>query len=186
MPSAFELQPTLCGQTVELRPLRPEDYEAVYAAAKDPLIWEQHPDRERYKPEIFQGYFRSGIDSGGAFAIVDRASGRIIGSSRYWNYKPAESEIEIGWTFLERAYWGGATNREIKLLMLRHAFRFVERVVLVVGEHNIRSQRAVEKIGGRRERMEPRPSPAGEQRMNVIFVITREAFEGSALAAGTT
>lgn len=186
MASHFELQPTLLGESVELRPLRPEDYDGVYDAAKDPLIWEQHPDRERYKPEIFRNYFQSGIDSGGAFAIVDRASGRIIGSSRYWNLKPEESEVEIGWTFLERKYWGGFTNREIKLLMLRHAFRFVERVVFVVGEHNIRSQRAVEKIGGRRERMEPRPNPAGDQRMNVIFVITREAFEGSARAAGTT
>jgi RimJ/RimL family protein N-acetyltransferase len=132
----FELQPTLRGESIELRPLRPEDYDAVYAAASDPLIWEQHPDRERYKPEIFREYFQSGIDSGGAFAIVDRASGRIIGSSRYWNYKPEESEIEVGWTFLERKYWGGATNREIKRLMLRHAFRFVERVILIVGEHN--------------------------------------------------
>jgi RimJ/RimL family protein N-acetyltransferase len=186
MSASFELQPTLRGETVELRPMRPEDYDAVYAAAKDPLIWEQHPDRERYKPEVFRDYFQSGIDSGGAFAIVDLASGRIIGSSRYWNYKPNESEIEIGWTFLERVYWGGARNGEIKQLMLRHAFRYVERVVLVVGEHNIRSQRAVEKIGGRRERIQPRPSPSGEQRMNVIFVITRESFERSALAAGTT
>jgi RimJ/RimL family protein N-acetyltransferase len=176
MPSHFELQPTLRGETVELRPLRPEDYDAVYAAAKDPLIWEQHPDRERYKPEIFREYFQSGIDSGGAFSIVDLASRRIIGSSRYWNFKPEESEIEIGWTFLERTYWGGATNREIKQLMLRHAFRFVERVVLIVGEHNFRSQRAVEKIGGHRERVEPRPGRDQVERFNVVFVITREEF----------
>ena len=113
----FELQPTLRGNTIELRPLRPEDYDGVYAAAKDPLIWEQHPDRERYKPEGFRAYFQSGIDSGGAFAIIDLASGRVIGSSRYWNLKPAESEVEIGWTFLERAYWGGERNRELKRLM---------------------------------------------------------------------
>jgi RimJ/RimL family protein N-acetyltransferase len=172
----FELQPTLRGESVELRPLRPDDYDAVYAAASDPLIWEQHPDRERYKPEIFREYFQSGIDSGGAFAIIGRASGRIIGSSRYWNYKLEESEIEVGWTFLERKYWGGEINREVKQLMLRHAFRFVERVVLIVGEHNLRSQRAVEKIGGRRERMEHRPGRDGVERGNVVFVITREAF----------
>jgi len=185
VPHRFELQPTLGGETVLLRPLRPDDYDALYEAAKDPLIWEQHPDRERYKPEVFGEYFRSGLDSGGAFAIVDLASGRIIGSSRYWNLKPEESEVEIGWTFLERKYWGGATNREIKQLMLRHAFQFVERVVLIVGEHNLRSQCAVEKIGGRRERMEPRPSPSGEQRMNVVFVVTRESFARSSLAVGT-
>lgn len=185
MPLNFELQPTLRGETVLLRPLRPDDYDALYEAAKDPLIWEQHPDRDRYKPEVFREYFQSGIDSGGAFAIIDLASGRIIGSSRYWNLKPQESEVEIGWTFLERKYWGGATNRDIKRLMLRHAFQFVDRVVLIVGESNFRSQRAVEKIGGRRERMEPRPSPNGEQRMNVVFVITREDFQRSTLAAST-
>lgn len=185
MPLNFELQPTLRGETVLLRPLRPDDYDALYEAAKDPLIWEQHPDRDRYKPEVFREYFQSGIDSGGAFAIIDLASGRIIGSSRYWNLKPQESEVEIGWTFLERKYWGGATNRDIKRLMLRHAFQFVDRVVLIVGESNFRSQRAVEKIGGRRERMEPRPSPSGAQRMNVVFVITREDFQRSTLAAGT-
>ena len=182
----FELQPTLRGESIELRPLRPEDYDAVYAAASDPLIWEQHPESDRWTEPVFRQFFRGAMESGGAFAIVDRASGRIIGSSRYWNYKPEESEIEVGWTFLERKYWGGATNREIKRLMLRHAFRFVERVILIVGEHNFRSQRAVGKIGGRRERMEPRPSPGGEQRMNVILGIDRVAFERSALAAGTT
>jgi RimJ/RimL family protein N-acetyltransferase len=185
VPLNFELQPTLRGETVLLRPLRPDDYDALYEAAKDPLIWEQHPDSDRYKPEVFREYFQSGIDSGGAFAIIDLASGRIIGSSRYWNLKPQESEVEIGWTFLERKYWGGATNRDIKRLMLRHAFQFVDCVVLIVGESNFRSQRAVEKIGGRRERMEPRPSPSGAQRMNVVFVITREDFQRSTLAAST-
>lgn len=183
MAPAFELQPTLRGETIELRPLRPEDYDAVYAAAKDPLIWEQHPDRERYQPEIFRDYFQTGIDSGGAFAILDRNSGRIIGSSRYWNFKPAESEIEIGWTFLERKYWGGATNRELKRLMLEHAFRFVERVVLIVGEHNFRSRRAVEKIGGRFERREARPGRDGVERWNVVFVVKRAAFEQALAAA---
>lgn len=176
MPSHFELQPTLIGELIELRPLRPEDYDAVFAAASDPQIWEQHPDRERYKPEIFREYFQSGIDSGGAFAIIDRESRRIIGSSRYWNYKPQNDEIEIGWTFLERKYWGGRYNLELKLLMLRHAFKFVERVLLIVGEHNLRSQRAVEKIGGKRERTERRPGRDGVERGNVVFVITRQDF----------
>lgn len=180
---AFDLQPTLRGEKLELRPLRPEDYDALFDAAKDPLIWEQHPDRERYKPEIFRDYFQTGIDSGGAFAIIDRASGRIIGSSRYWNFKPAESQIEIGWTFLERKYWGGTTNLELKRLMLEHAFRFVERVVLIVGEHNFRSRRAVEKIGGCLECREARPGRDGVERWNVVFVITRAAFEQTQAAA---
>jgi RimJ/RimL family protein N-acetyltransferase len=144
----FELQ-TLTGNLIEARPLRPDDFEALFEAASDPLIWEQHPEKDRYKREVFQKYFDGAIESKGAFAVIDRKSGRIIGSSRYWNLDFAHSEVEIGWTFLERAFWGGAYNRELKSLMLAHAFRFVDRVVFVVGEDNLRSQRALEKIGAK-------------------------------------
>ena len=141
----FELQ-TLTGNLIEARPLRPGDFDALFAAASDPLIWEQHPEKDRYKREVFQKYFDGAIDSS-AFAIIDRKTGRIIGSSRYCNLDFAHSEVEIGWTFLERAFWGGAYNGELKSLMLAHAFRYVDRVVFVVGENNLRSQRALEKIG---------------------------------------
>jgi RimJ/RimL family protein N-acetyltransferase len=144
----FDLQPTLTGDLLELRPLRAEDYEHLYAAASDPLIWEQHPERDRYKPDVFRSYFDGAIASGGAFAILDRRTGHVIGSSRYHGYDEPASEIEIGWTFLMRDYWGGTYNRELKRLMLDHAFRFVRRVVFLVGPTNYRSQRAMEKIGG--------------------------------------
>jgi N-acetyltransferase len=146
--SGFDLQPTLRGRLLELRPLRPDDFGALYAVASDPLIWEQHPASDRYKPEVFREFFREALESGGAFAAIDRATGRIIGSSRYFGYDEAAGEIEIGWTFLARTHWGGAWNRELKDLMLRHAFRFVERVIFLVGPGNIRSQRAMEKVGG--------------------------------------
>ena len=146
-PGTFELQPRLLGQRLELRALTPGDFEALYAAARDPLIWALHPERTRHERDVFQRYFDGAIASRGAFAIIDRATGRIIGSSRYCNLRPGE--VEIGWTFLERAYWGGAYNRELKRLMIEHALRFVPRVVFVVGEHNHRSRRALEKIGAR-------------------------------------
>jgi N-acetyltransferase len=168
----FELQPTLTGKLIELRPLKPTDFDELFAAASDPLIWEQHPENTRYKREVFQTYFDSAIESKGAFAVVDRKTGKIIGSSRYWNLKPEESEVEIGWTFLQRAYWGGEYNREMKQLMLDHAFKFVARVVFVVGENNLRSQKAMQKIGGRFWKKEPRPGP-GPNKMNVFFVIRR-------------
>jgi RimJ/RimL family protein N-acetyltransferase len=145
----FDLQPALHGALVDLRPLRPEDFDALYRAASDPMIWEQHPERDRWKPDVFRRYFDGAIASKGAFAIVDRASGRIIGSTRYCNLRPEASEVEIGWTFLERKFWGGAVNSEMKALMLAHAFRFVERVVFVIGENNWRSRKAAEKIGAR-------------------------------------
>ncbi len=144
----FELQPTLKGELIELRPLRPEDFADLYAVASDPLIWEQHPARDRYQEEVFKEFFREALQSGGAFIVLDRKDGRVIGSSRFYGYDPQKSEIEIGWTFLARSHWGGVYNREMKLLMLGHAFRFVENVIFRVGIHNRRSQRAVEKIGG--------------------------------------
>ena len=144
----FELQPTLVGSLLELRPLRPEDWDALYVVASDPLIWEQHPDSERYKELVFREFFRGALKSGGALVAIDRRDGRIIGSSRYAVYDEARSEIEIGWTFLDRSYWGGSYNGEMKRLMLDHAFRFVESVVFVIGPKNMRSRRAIEKIGG--------------------------------------
>jgi N-acetyltransferase len=145
----FDLQPTLHGQLIDVRPLQPGDFESLFAAASDPLIWEQHPERDRYKREVFRKFFDSGIECKGAFAVMDRKSGRVIGSSRYCHLDPAKREVEIGWTFLERAYWGGTYNAELKKLMINHAFQFLDRVVFVVGANNMRSQKALHKIGAR-------------------------------------
>jgi N-acetyltransferase len=169
----FNLQPTLTGEVIELRPLRPDDFHALFQAASDPLIWEQHPERDRYKREVFQTYFDSGIESKGAFAVIDRRSGKIIGSSRYCNLKPKASEVEVGYTFLERAYWGGEYNREMKSLMLDHAFRFVERIVFVVGENNLRSRKALEKIGARFWKNAEWSAHDGSARKTVLYEITR-------------
>jgi N-acetyltransferase len=145
---AFDLQPILEGQLVRLRPLLAADYGDLYRVASDPLIWEQHPARERYKEEVFREFFREALEAGGALIATDPKTGLVIGSSRFNAYDPEKSEIEIGWTFLARSHWGGACNGEMKQLMLCHAFRFVKHVVFFIGEHNLRSQKAVEKIGG--------------------------------------
>lgn len=143
----FDLQPTLTGKLLKLRPLRPEDYDALYRAASDPLIWEQHPSFDRYKEEVFKGYFDSAIDSGGALIILDARTDEVIGSSRYYGLDENSSEIEIGWTFLTTKYWGGTYNRELKSLMLDHAFKYVDHVLFFVGPNNRRSRKAVEKLG---------------------------------------
>ncbi len=145
---SFDLQPILNGQLLELRPLRPEDFDDLYAVASDPLIWEQHPSKDRYKKEVFEEFFREALESGGAPIAIDSRHGQVIGSSRFHGYDEEKSEIEIGWTFLARSHWGGFYNREMKQLMLRHAFKFVTSVIFLVGLQNLRSQRAVEKIGG--------------------------------------
>jgi RimJ/RimL family protein N-acetyltransferase len=146
----FDFQPTLTGQLLELRPLRAEHFDDLFAVAGDPLIWEQHPERNRYPKEHFRMFFSEALESGGTLIALDARDGRIIGSCRFHAYDANRSEVEIGWTFLARSHWGGRYNGEMKQLMLRHAFRFVDRVVFLIGPHNRRSQRAVEKIGGLR------------------------------------
>lgn len=172
----IDLQPTLTGDLIELRSLRPDDFDALFFAASDPLIWEQHPESDRYQREVFQKYFDGALESKGAFAIIERKSGRIIGSSRYCNLDLTKREVEVGWTFLERRFWGGTYNRELKRLMLDHAFRFVDRVVFVVGDRNFRSQKALEKIGARFLKKKELPVRDGTLAPNLVFAMTRQSY----------
>jgi N-acetyltransferase len=170
--TTLDLQPTLKGSLLELRPLRASDFQLLYAVASDPLIWEQHPVQDRWKEDVFRTFFQESLDSGGALMAVDCKLGKVIGSSRFHGYDEQRSEIEIGWTFLARSHWGGTYNREMKELMLRHAFAFVDCVVFLVGRNNLRSQRAVEKIGGtavgsRRD---------GGGRESMVYEITMSSF----------
>jgi N-acetyltransferase len=169
---AFDLQPCLKGDLLELRPLCAEDFRDLYAVAADPLIWEQHPSKDGYQEEVFKIFFREALESRGALIATDGKDGRAIGSSRFHGYDEEKSEIEIGWTFLARSHWGGTYNREMKQLMLRHAFRFVNSVIFLVGPHNFRSQRAVEKIGGVRagSRFD------GSGRESLVYRIEASAF----------
>jgi RimJ/RimL family protein N-acetyltransferase len=168
----FDLQPILKGELLELRPLRPEDFQDLYAVASDPQIWEQHPDKDRYKEEVFKEFFRGALASGGAFIAIDPKIGKIIGTSRFHGYDEKKNEVEIGWTFLARSHWGSVYNREMKQLMLRHAFRFVESVIFAVGKENFRSQRAVEKIGA--VRAGSRVDTSG--RNSFVYRLTRSSF----------
>src|SRR5438046_3209121 len=122
----FDLQPNLKGKLIELRPLRPEDWDDLFAIAADPLIWEQHPESDRYKEEVFKVFFKDALQSGGALVVIDRKNKRIIGSTRFHGYEPEKSEIEIGWTFLAKKYWGGRPYWAMNVLMLDHALQFVE------------------------------------------------------------
>lgn len=149
MPLSFDIQPVLVGDRAMLRPLVMTDYDALYDVASDPEIWAMHPFRDRYKREVFDAFFADAIASQGAFAIVDRATHKIIGSTRFANYNPATAEIEIGWTFFATAYWRTGINREVKALMLRYIFQFVRIVVFQIGAHNFRSRTAVERLGGK-------------------------------------
>lgn len=169
----FDRQPTLTGELIELRPLQPDDWAPLFAVASDPLIWEQHPDSDRYKEDVFRRFFADALSSGGALVAIDRASGEVIGSSRYHGLDPAKREIEIGWTFLARRYWGGTYNAEMKRLMLEHAFQSVERVLFIIGPENRRSRRAVEKIGA----VYLGVAPDAKGRERVIYLLTKDATQ---------
>jgi RimJ/RimL family protein N-acetyltransferase len=165
---SFDLQPTLIGPLVTLRPLEPADHDRLFAVAADPLIWEQHPDKTRCQPDGFKAFFQQALDSGGALLALETGSGRVIGSSRYHGYDEVADEVEVGWTFLARSHWGGRYNGEMKRLMLEHAFRFVGRVVFLIDPANHRSQRAVEKLGAVRLGMRT----DGSGRLSAVFQIT--------------
>lgn len=132
---------------VKLLPLVPSDFAHVFEVASDPLIWEQHPTKDRYKKEVFQRFFDGALEGNTAFIIIDKATNRIIGSTRYYDYKPEHSSIAIGYTFLSRDYWGGAYNKASKHLLLEYAFKIVDTVYFHIGPDNLRSQKAILKIG---------------------------------------
>jgi len=169
---AFDSQPILKGKLLELRPLQSQDYQGLYAVASDPLVWEQHPVSNRHEEAVFQGLFAESLASGGALVAIDAGSRQIIGSSRFHDYRDQESQVEIGWTFLARSYWGGVYNGEMKRVMLEHAFRFVDHVVFRIGVNNVRSQKAVEKIGGIRVGV----STDDRGRERYVYQITEAAF----------
>lgn len=145
----FDYQPTLKGRLISLQPVEAQDWEGLREVGADPEVWAGLPHLELHLESKFRKYFQDGLASGGALVARTRDTGKIIGWSRYSGQFVGPDEIEIGWTFLGRAYWGGRYNGEMKHLMLSHAFHFVERVIFRIRETNLRSRRAVEKIGAR-------------------------------------
>ena len=146
----FPRQPTLTDGHVRLRPLQAADFEALYAVAADPLVWEQHPNPTRYQRAVFQTYFAGALESGGAFLIEDVATGQPIGSTRFYDFDEAARTVLIGYSFLGRDRWGSGWNRAVKTLLLDYAFAHgLEAVLFHVGAGNRRSQRAMEKLGAR-------------------------------------
>lgn len=145
---SISLQPTLIGHHVCAEPMVVTDHDALFAVARDPLIWAQHPAHDRWKPEVFRKLFDDGLASGGALTVRDAVNGEVIGSSRYYEWRPELRDISIGYTFLARRCWGGTYNHELKRLMLGHAFGFVDTVWFHIGIDNRRSRKAIANVGG--------------------------------------
>jgi N-acetyltransferase len=152
----FDLQPELREPTLTLRPLREGDQEPLWEVARDPLIWEQHPDKSRADRAGFLRFFQQALDSRGALVVLD-AGGKVIGSSRYYELDVVKREVAIGYTFLARSHWGGEANRKMKRLMIEHAAPAMDVIWFHVATTNLRSRRAMEKIGAVAAFVGPRP-----------------------------
>lgn len=146
--STLHWQPThLEDDLIKIVPLKADDFERLYAVASDPLIWEQHPAKERYKRDVFLVFFEGAVASQTSFLLLEKATGAIMGTTRYYDYKPEEPSIAIGYTFMARQYWGGRYNMSAKKLLLDHAFQLVDKIYFHIGQDNLRSQRATMKLG---------------------------------------
>ena len=176
-------QPTLEGERLLLRPLAEDDWDGLFAVASDPLVWEVHPAKDRWQEPVFRAFFADALAKGGALVVIDRASGAIVGSSRFQNHCEEDGgSVEIGWTFLARDYWGGSYNRELKRLMLAHALATAERVHFQVGDENLRSRKAMTKIGGVLDEWSEVRDMAGGPVRHVRFTIDRAGFANGPLS----
>jgi N-acetyltransferase len=144
----FNLQPSLENDLLIIRPMQADDFDSLYKVASDPLLWAQHPAKDRYQLPVFTPLFKDGLASGGAFVVIDKATNAIIGSTRFNPVKESTNAIEIGWSYLARAYWGGVVNKSQKHLLMDYAFQHVENVLFYINKDNVRSRKAVEKLGG--------------------------------------
>lgn len=168
----FDLQPILENSLVKLVPLKEEDFEALYKVASDPLIWEQHPNKNRYQREVFKNYFQGALESKGAFCIYDNTTSDLIGSTRFYYINGQEDAIAIGYTFFSRSHWGGKFNPAVKSLMLNHAFKSFKSVLFQIGAVNIRSQKAIERLGARKIGEEEVAYFGEPTKLNFLFEIT--------------
>jgi len=172
----FSVQPVLENEEFQLIPLQQGDFESLYEVASDPKVWEQHPNKDRYKKEVFENFFTGAMESKGAFKIIDKATGDVLGSSRYYDFDEEDNHIFIGYTFYGTKSWGKGINPQVKKLMLDYIFQFVDKVHFHIGKENFRSQTALERLGGQKIAEEEVAYFAEPTRTNFVYEITKEAW----------
>jgi len=172
----FSIQPILENQKYQLIPLQQGDFESLYEVASDPKVWEQHPNPDRYQREVFEGFFRGAIESEGAFKIIEKATGHVLGSTRFYNFNEEKNSIFIGYTFYGSQSWGKGINPQIKKLMLDYIFQFVDTVHFHIGKDNLRSQIALERIGGEKTAEEEVAYYNEPTRTNFVYQIKKDNF----------
>lgn len=170
----FDTQTILENDRVLLLPLTPEDFDALYAQASNPEVWEQHPTKNRWQKEVFENFFAGAIASKGAYKVMDKNTGQVIGSTRFYDHNPKEASVCIGYTFYGKPYWGKGFNPAVKKLMLEYAFQFVEVVVFHIGACNIRSQIAIGRLGAQQVGEEMIVYAGEQANQNVIYHLTKD------------
>ena len=170
----FSIQPTLENGNIQLIPLQESDFERLFSVAADPEVWSMHPNKERYKREVFQNFFKGAVESNGAFLIIDKNSNEVLGSTRFYDYNDEEKTIFIGYTFYGTKSWGKNINASVKKMMLDFIFQFVDKVIFHVGKDNIRSVKAMNKLGAENLGEEEVAYFGEASKMNVVFLIKKE------------
>ena len=141
------------GPTVQLQPLKEDHFEELVNLGNDKAIWQHIPVAMNTQFDRLQALISGMVEKGKGtqfpFAILHKASGRLIGSTRFMDMHQQHLKLEIGWTWLHPDHWGTRANPECKLLLLSHCFEVLKtrRVHLKTDEHNIRSRKAIAKIG---------------------------------------
>jgi len=173
----MNLQPVLQNELILLQPLQQSDFERLYEVASDPLIWEQHPNKDRYKREVFQTYFEGAMESKGALLLIDQLTGEVAGSSRFYDYNEANNSILIGYTFIARKFWGRGYNHAMKTLMINHAFKYVDKILFHIGAHNVRSQIAIGRVGAVKQREISVAYHGEPEKLNFEYLLAKENWQ---------
>lgn len=171
-----DFQAILENKLVQLVPLQEFDFERLYEVASDPLIWEQHPNKDRYQRAVFERFFKGAIESGGAYLILDIDSKEVIGSTRYYDYDQEKSHVFIGYTFVGRKFWGQGYNPSFKKLMIDYAFQFVDQVMFHIGAQNIRSQMAIERLNAVKVGEEEVAYYGEASKLNFVYQISKAGW----------
>ena len=170
----FSIQPILENENFKLIPLKENDFERLFEVASDPKVWEQHPNKDRYKREVFENFFKGAIESKGAFLIIDKQSNEVLGSTRFYDFNEEKNSILIGYTFYGTKSWGKNINPQVKKLMLDYIFQFVCIVDFHIGAENIRSQVSINRLGVTKIGELEVTYFGEEPKLNFIYRLTKE------------
>jgi RimJ/RimL family protein N-acetyltransferase len=167
----IEFKITLENNYVRLVQTSEDHFQELYQIGSNPVIWEQHPNQDRWKKNNFRKYFDGGINnSEGCFTIIDKKINKIIGTTRFYSFDENKQSVKIGYTFISNEYWGTKINYQIKKLMMDYIFQFLDKVYFEIGKTNFRSQKSVEKLGGKK--VKP------QKKENYLYLIDKSKWKG--------